>query len=101
MILRQKIALVSTSTIIGLMILFPPYVIKSITGIKGMTIKAGHGFVFDLPTYIKDTVIYDASIGDIVPYTMDIPATVNVSMLVAQIFGALVIGGAFYYVLRS
>lgn len=98
MIQRQKIALVSTIAVIGLMILFPPYVVK---GIKDMGIKAGHSFILDLPTYSRDTIKYDASVGDIVQYTMNIPATVNVSLLAIQVFATLIIGGIFYYILRS
>jgi len=72
---RQRISLAVAASIVLLMVLFPPYVVKNY---KGMVIKAGHGFLFALPPYSESNC--------------SIPATVNASQLAAQIGGVVIAG---------
>jgi hypothetical protein len=66
------------------MFLFPPYVIRG--GESGnLVFKSGYGCVIDLPQS-----------GD-----YRFAATVNVSLILAQIFGVLVVGGIFWFVFRG
>jgi hypothetical protein len=54
---QQKVVLLCTAVVIGLMVLFPPYVVKSYSHV---VIKSGYGFIFDLPPYIIDVQDYIA-----------------------------------------
>ena len=77
---KQKAVLFCTAAIIGLMILFPPYVMANT---NNWVFKSGYGFIFALPTQIstspRDETTYHA--------------TLHVSTLFSQIVGALIIGG--------
>jgi hypothetical protein len=81
---KQRKVLFIISALIILMFLFPPYVIRG--GESGnLVYKSGYGCVFDLPQG-----------GD-----YRFAATVNVSFLLAQIFGVLVVGGIFGFAFRG
>ncbi len=73
MVMNQKQKKLSKiiSVIIGLIIVFPPYVKLY----KGNVVASGFSFIFDLPSR----------------------ATVNVSMLFAEMIGALIIGVILFY----
>jgi hypothetical protein len=73
----QKKILLATAAVVALMVIFPPYHVKNYTNV---TIMAGYGFLFNLPAYAMES-------------GREIPADVNVITLLAQIFGAVVVGG--------
>lgn len=83
---KQKTVLLCTAVVVGLMVLFPPYVVMKY---KQVVIKSGYGFLFDLPPYVSATS------------TAVIPATVNVATLLIQIFAVLVVGGLVYLALKK
>ena len=62
--------------IVDLMGIFPPYIVKNY---KQVVIKSGYGFILDLPVYIskKSSAV--------------IPATINISTFLVQIFAVLVV----------
>ncbi len=74
MVMNQKQKKLSKiiSVIIGLIVVFPPYVIRLY---QGNVVENGFSFIFDLPSR----------------------ATVNVSMLFAEMIGALIIGVILFY----
>lgn len=72
----QRKILLATATVVALMIIFPPYIVEDYGGV---TVMAGYGFLFDLPSY---TTRFGSSI----------PSSVNVKTLLVQIFGAVVVG---------
>ena len=76
---KQRIVLFIMSAFIILMFLFPPYVRKA--GDK--LVESGYGFIFTLFS------------GD-----WQIPPTVNISLLLVQIFGVLVVGGNIWFALK-
>jgi hypothetical protein len=79
---KQRATLFYMAAIIGVMILFPPYVVKNF---RQVVIKSGYGFLFNLPPYEYVSSATDA-IGVI-------PATVNAATLLMQIIGVLIVGG--------
>lgn len=124
---KQKTVLLCTAVVVGLMVLFPPYVVMSD---KQVVIKSGYGFLFDLPPLVSiasspfrpqgrwEIVSEDEFMGnvpsqsqgriinmqDIIassPTTFTIPATVNVATLLIQIFAVLVVGGLVYLALKK
>ena len=72
---QKKILLISASVVV-LMTLFPPYVVKNY---KHMVIQSGYGFIFDLPPYISETS------------SAVVPATMNIPTLLMQIFAVIVV----------
>ena len=122
---KQKTVLLCTAVVVGLLVLFPPYVVMS--G-KQVVIKSGYGFLFDLPPLVsiasspfrpqgrivsKDEFMGNVpsqsqgriiNMRDIIassPTTFTIPATVNVATLLIQIFAVLVVGGLVYLALKK
>ncbi len=85
---KQKVVLLCTAALVVLMILYPPYVVMNS---RQVVIKAGYGFLFDLPSYKPREVIGRSSI----------PATVNVPTLGIQMFGVLIVGGLVFIVLKK
>ena len=80
---QRKVFFVMAALII-LMFLFPPYVIRG--GESGnLVFKSGYGCILALPHG-----------GD-----YRFAATVNVSLLLAQIFGVLVVGGIIWFALKD
>jgi len=73
----QRKILIATAGVVAMMVIFPPYIVENY---RGVTIMAGYGFLFDLPSRILET-------------GSSIPAVVNVKTLLVQIFGAAVVGG--------
>lgn len=85
---KQRVVLLCTAAAVVLMILYPPYVVMNY---RQVVIKAGYGFLLDLPSYKPREVIGRSSI----------PATVNVPTLGVQIFGVLIVGGVLFLVLKK
>ena len=81
---RQRNVLLGAAAVIAVMVLFPPY---TVVNFKQVVIKAGYGFLLDLPSYVTDTVV--------------MPASVNVATLLAQIVGTLVVTGLIYFALKT
>jgi len=79
---KQKTILLASAAIVALMALFPPYIVKNY---KNVVIKSGYGFLFNLPPYISTTS------------NTVIPATVNASTLLVQIFSVLVVASLIYF----
>lgn len=77
MVMNQKQQKLSKiiCVIVGLIVSFPPYVLVY----KGNVIRSGFSFIFDLPSR----------------------ATVNVSMLFAEMIGVLIIGGILFYAAKE
>lgn len=73
----QRKILIATAAVVALMVISPPYIVENY---RGVTIMAGYGFLFDLPSRT-----FEAG--------SSIPAVVNVKTLLVQIFGAVVVGG--------
>ncbi|MDD2914501.1 MAG: hypothetical protein PHP70_04210 [Gallionella sp.] len=73
----QRKILIATAGVVALMVIFPPYIVENY---RAVTIMAGYGFLFDLPSYAMQS-------------GSSIPASVNVKTLLVQIFGAVVVGG--------
>ena len=71
----------ATAVVVALMVIFPPYIVENY---RGVTIMAGYGFLFDLPSYAKES-------------GYSIPSSVNVKTLLVQIFGATVVGGLAFF----
>ncbi len=81
---KQRIVLFVMSGIIILIFLFPPYVIR--VGQSGKHIgESGYGCIFALPRSER----------------WRIAPTVNVSFMLAQIFGVLVVGGIIWFALKD
>jgi hypothetical protein len=80
---KQKSTLISTAAVVGIMILFPPYIIKNF---KQAIIQTGYGFLFQLPVHAG---------------SYKLPATVNVATLLIQIIAVLVIGVLIYFSFRE
>jgi hypothetical protein len=78
---KQRIVLLIMAALIILFFLFPPYVMRG--KLSGHQIESGFGFIFALPSRV-----YAYS-------------TVNVPLLLAQIFGVLVVGGIIWFVLKE
>lgn len=76
----QKRILLITAGIIAAMIIFPPY---AVFNYKHIVIMSGYGLIFDLPSYLN------------------LPASVNVATLLAQIVGVLVVGVLVYFAFRD
>lgn len=72
---RQKKLLIAISSVIGLMMTFPPYVREY----KGNVVSSGFSFIVDLPS----------------------KSTVNVSMLFAEMIGTLIIGAILFFVFKE
>jgi len=72
---KQSKLLIIISSIIGLIVAFPPYV----RVYKGNVVSSGFSFILDLPNR----------------------STVNVSMLFAEMVGALIIGAILYFVFKE
>lgn len=68
--------------LIGVMILFPPYAIR-FDGQNKFTIRAGYGFLFDLPVESDHSTI------------------INVTTLATPICGVLLVGGLLYVALKT
>ena len=85
---KQKVVLICTAAAVVLMILFPPYVVMSSSQ---RVLKAGYGFLLDLPSYTLRNVVGRPSI----------PATVNVPTLGVQMFGVLIVGGLIFIALKK
>lgn len=83
---KQKVVLLYTVVIIGLMVIFPPYVVENF---RQVVIKSGYGFILDLPLYLPTSS------------SVVIPATVNVSALFIQLLGTLIVGGLSYIALKE
>ena len=80
---EQKWILLCTAGLIAIMMIFPPY---TVVNARHVVIKAGYGFIFDLPPYVSGTSI--------------LPASVNIATLLAQIVGVLVVGGLVYFAFK-
>jgi len=85
---KQKVVLLCTAAAVVIMILFPPYVVMNS---RQVVVKAGYGFLLDLPSYIPKNVIGRSRSH----------ATVNVPTLLVQILGALIVGGLISIVLKK
>jgi hypothetical protein len=83
---KQKSVLIIIAIIIGLMILFPPYVAKNY---KQVVIKSGYAFIFNFPPYVSTK-------SDVM-----IPSTINASTLFIQIIALLIIGSLVFAVLKT
>ena len=79
----QRLVLVIAGCAITLMVLYPPYVAK---GIRGLPVKSGYAFLFNLPAYT-----YESQRGP-----DSIPSVVNIPQLGIQITGVLVACGLLY-----
>ena len=77
----QRKTLIATAVVVALMVIFPPYIVENY---RGVTIMAGYGFFFDLPSYAIES-------------SYSIPPSVNVKTLLVQIFGATVVGGLAFF----
>ncbi len=77
---QRKILLV-TAGVVAMMVIFPPYIVVSS---QGTTKMAGYGFLFDLPSYLTQSMFW-------------IPSSVDVKTLLVQIFGAAVVGGLAFF----
>lgn len=73
----QRTILRVAAVAVALMVVFPPYIVENNNGV---TIMAGYGFLFDLPSYITN-------------FGRAIPSSVNVKTLVVQVVGAVVVCG--------
>jgi hypothetical protein len=78
---KQRKVLFIMAAFIILMFWFPPYVMRGI--FSGNQIESGYGFIFALPSH---TLAY---------------STVNVPLLLAQIFGVLLVGGIIWLALKD
>ena len=72
---KQRKLLIIISSAIGLMVTFPPYVMER----NGNIVSSGFSFIVDLPNR----------------------STVNVSMLFAEMIGALIIGAILFFVFKE
>lgn len=80
---KQRKVLFIMSALIILMFLFPPYVIR--VGESGNeAFRSGYGCIIDLPQHGYNRA-----------------PTVNVSLLLAQIFGVFVVGGLLWFAFRG
>lgn len=86
---KQKTVLLCTAAIIAIMVLFPPYVVKNY---RGVVIRSGYGFLFDLPPYIQETSYVE---------NPAIPATLNIPTLLIEVMGALIVGGLIHFAFRK
>ena len=87
---NQRKVLLCTAIIIGLWILFPPYVIKIPWGLhQSRVIKSGHGFIFGLPNYVHK---YYNDLTETWDYRTYI-ATINAFAWLAEILGTALVGG--------
>jgi len=73
----QKMVLLVTAAVVAVMVMFPPY---EVVNYNHVTIMAGYGFLLDLPSYVMEG-------------GRQMPSSVNVKTLLAQILGAIVVGG--------
>ncbi len=78
---KQRKVLFVMAALIILIFLFPPYVMRAI--LSGNQVESGYGFIFALPSR---ALVY---------------STVNVSLLLAQIFGVLLVGGIIWFALKD
>ncbi len=79
---NQKIALLVTAAAIILIFVFPPFQIV----LQGSTFNMGYGFIFSPPTW-----------GD----NGSLKAFVNISMLLMEWIGAVILGSIAFYILKS
>ena len=80
---KQKTVLLCAASILGIMLLFPPYTVKN----SAVLLKSGYGFLFALPTHLQNTT--------------ELAATVNVPTFLIQIFVVLAAGGMVYLALKE
>jgi len=78
---KQRKVLFIMAAFIILMFWFPPYMMRA--ALSGKQVGSGYGFIFTLPS---SSFIY---------------STVNVPLLLAQIFGVLVVGGIIWFALKD
>ena len=80
----QRKTLLATAAVIALMVMFPPYHVMSYNRVR---IMSGYGFLFSLPEYATSSGA--------------IAANVNTATLLAQVMGALIVGGLIYVAVRD
>ncbi|MFS1522734.1 hypothetical protein ACL7TT_01265 [Microbulbifer sp. 2304DJ12-6] len=78
---KQRLTLICTAIAVFIMVIFPPYVI---IGPRHTILKAGYGFLLDLPLY-----------------EYRIPATVDAKTLLMQILAVLIICGLAFTALKK
>lgn len=88
---KQQLVLFITAGIVGIMVIFPPYVVKD----GGRLLESGYGYLFGLPGC---SITRGSGMTAILDY---VPAVVNVSTLFIQIIGALIVGGLVWFALKK